>query len=267
MIGPIIGDIAGSRFEFNNWRSKEFDLFTTKCFFTDDTVMSLAICQALLEWREPGAFVDLEARVVQTMQEFGVLYPNSGYGGRFRVWLRTENPKPYGSFGNGSAMRVSGCGYVAESIEEAISLSRIVTAVTHNHPEGIKGAEATAVAVYLARTGKSMREIREYIEDRYYKIDFTLDEIRPTYEFNETCQETVPQAFAAFFESTSFEDCVRNSISVGGDSDTLAAIACGVAEAYYGVPDDLRRSAVGYLDERLRGILMAFESQYPAKRV
>lgn len=266
MIGPVIGDIVGSRFEFNNCRSKVFDLFTKESFFTDDTVMSLALCQALLEFKREDNAESLEKLAVKQMQSVGRHYPHSGYGGRFFGWVFDDDPKPYNSFGNGAAMRVSGCGYVANSIEEAIALSKSVTAVTHNHPEGIKGAEATAVAVYLARTGKTMQEIREFIEERYYKIDFTLDQIRPTYQFNETCQNTVPQAFAAFFESNSFEDCVRNSISVGGDSDTLAAIACGIAEPYFGVTDEMRNVAFGYLDERLKTLLDAFEARYPGKR-
>jgi len=164
-----------------------------------------------------------------------------------------------------AAMRVSGCGYVANSLEKVKALSRAVTEVTHNHPEGLKGAEATAVAVYLARTGKTKDEIRKYITENYYPIDFTLDEIRETYRFNETCQDTVPQAMEAFFESTDFEDAIRNAISVGGDSDTLAAITGSIAEAYYGVPEDIRNRAEEFLDDRLSGILKEFEQRFPAK--
>lgn len=162
-------------------------------------------------------------------------------------------------------MRVSACGYAARSIEEAKGLSRTVTEVTHNHPEGIKGAEATAVAVYMARTGRSMKEIRDYVTKNYYPIHFTLDSIRGTYEFNETCQDTVPQAFEAFFESRNFEDAIRNAISIGGDSDTLAAITGAVAEAYYGVPLWIRQRAMSYLDQRLLNILTHFENLYPPK--
>jgi len=195
------------------------------------------------------------------MHEVGRPYPQCGYGGRFWDWMYSNNPKPYNSFGNGAAMRVSACGFVAESLEEAKQLSKAVTEVTHNHPEGLKGAEATTVAIYMARTGSTLEEIREVIEREYYPMNFTLNEIRDTYEFNETCQNTVPQAMMAFFESTSFEDAIRNAISVGGDSDTLAAITGGIAEAYYGVPDDIRAKAVGYLDNRLKEILELFENR------
>ncbi len=199
------------------------------------------------------------------MQEYGCDYPGAGYGGRFRSWLVENNPQPYNSWGNGSAMRVSGCGYAANSIEEAVNLSRMVTEVTHNHLEGIKGAEATAVAVYLARTGKNILEIRDYINKHYYPINFTLDSIREEYTFDVSCQGSVPQALEAFFESTNFEDAIRNAISIGGDSDTIAAITGAVAEAYYGVPTSLRKHALTFLDEKLLNTLVEFENIYPAK--
>ena len=263
MIGAIIGDIVGSRFEWNNHRSKDFDLMPHQCFFTDDSIMSLAVCDALMRCRPD--FTGLGEQAVRSMQEIGRPYPNSGYGGSFYRWMYSDHPKPYNSFGNGAAMRVSGCGYAARSLEEAKALSKAVTEVTHNHPEGIKGAEATAAAVYLACTGKSMLEIQDYITKNYYPIDFTLDSIRSTYQFNETCQDTVPQALEAFFESTGFEDAIRNAISIGGDSDTLAAITGAVAEAYYGVPAPIRKLALTFLDKRLLKILIDFEGIYPAK--
>lgn len=263
MIGAIIGDIVGSRFEWNNHRSKDFDLMPHQCFFTDDSVMSLAVCDALMRCRPD--FSDLSEQAVRSMQEIGRPYPDCGYGGSFRGWIYSDNPRPYNSYGNGAAMRVSGCGYVGKSLDEVKLLSKAVTEVTHNHPEGIKGAEATAVAVYLAQTGKSLVEIQDYITRNYYTIDFTLDSIRESYQFNETCQDTVPQALEAFFESTDFEDAIRNAISIGGDSDTLAAITGAVAEAYYGVPAGIRKLALTFLDKRLLKILMDFESFYPAK--
>ena len=263
MIGAIIGDIVGSRFEWNNHRSKDFDLMPHQCFFTDDSIMSLAVCDALMRCQPD--FIDLGKQAVRSMQEIGRPYPNSGYGGSFYRWMYSDTPMPYNSFGNGAAMRVSACGYVAKSLEEAKRLSKAVTEVTHNHPEGIKGAEATAVAVYLARTGKGLLEIQDYITKNCYPMDFTLDSIRNTYQFNETCQNTVPQALEAFFESTGFEDAIRNAISIGGDSDTLAAITGAVAEAYYGVPASIRKLALTFLDKRLLKILMDFESLYPAK--
>ena len=170
------------------------------------------------------------------MQKIGRPYPQSGYGGSFYHWIYSDDPEPYGSFGNGAAMRVSACGWAGESLSEVRKLSKEVTKVSHNHTEGIKGAEAAASAVYLARTGETKEDIRKYIEEKYYKLNFTIDEIRPTYEFNETCQDTVPQAIEAFLESESFEDAIRTAVSVGGDSDTLAAITGGMAEAYYGGP-------------------------------
>ena len=263
MLGAIIGDIAGSRFEWDNYRAKDFDFLTYKCAFTDDSVMSLAICKALLQ--SGPDYRGLGNNVVKYMQEVGRPYPRCGYGGNFYRWMYSENPQPYGSYGNGAAMRVSACGYVANSLEEVKSLSRMVTEVTHNHPESIKGAEATAIAVYLARTGKNMLEIRDYIHKNYYSMDFSLDAIRPTYRFDESCQGTVPQAMMAFFESTDFEDAIRNAISIGGDSDTLAAITGGIAEAYYGIPTALRKHALTFLDERLLAILVEFENHYPPK--
>ena len=263
MIGAIIGDIVGSRFEWDNHRSKDFDLLTHKCFFTDDSVMSLAVCDALLKC-EPD-YRNLSEQAVRSMQNIGRPYPHCGYGGSFCRWMYSDNPQPYNSYGNGAAMRVSGCGYVGNTIDEVKQLSKAVAKVTHNHPEGMKGAEATAVAVFLARTGKSLFEIQDYITKNYYELGFTLDSIRETYRFNETCQDTVPQALEAFFESTSFEDAIRNAISIGGDSDTIAAITGAVAEAYYGVPTDIRKHALTFLDERLLKILLEFENRYPAK--
>lgn len=263
MLGAIIGDIVGSRFEWNNNRSKKFDFLTYKCSFTDDSIMSLAIAKALLESKSD--YSDLSENAVKFMQGIGRHYPNCGYGGRFREWIHSDNPKPYGSYGNGSAMRVSACGFVANSLQEVKQLSKAVTEVTHNHPEGLKGAEATAVAIFLARSGKNLLEIRDYITKNYYPLNFTLDGIRESYEFNESCQDTVPQALEAFFESKNFEDAIRNAISVGGDSDTLAAITGGIAEAYYGIPTEIRKHALTFLDERLLKVLVEFENKYPSK--
>lgn len=263
MLGAIIGDIVGSRFEWNNHRNKQFELMMYKCSVTDDSIMTLSIAKALLESKPD--YSDLSRNAIKYMQGIGRHYPDCGYGGHFRSWISSNSPKPYNSYGNGAAMRVSACGFVAGSLEEVKKLSRAVTEVTHNHPEGIKGAEATAVAIFLARSGKNLLEIRDYVTKHYYPLSFTLDGIRDSYEFNETCQETVPQALEAFFESTSFEDAIRNAISVGGDSDTLAAITGGIAEAYYGIPTDIRKHALTFLDERLLKILVEFENKYPAK--
>ena len=261
MLGAIVGDIVGSRFEWNNNRSKDFEFLTYKCFPTDDSIMSLALAQAILV--SMPDYSDLGKNAVECMQTVGRNYPNCGYGGSFREWMFSDNPQPYNSFGNGAAMRVSAAGFAATSLEEAKLLSRKITEVTHNHPEGIKGAEATAVAIFMAKSGKSMLEIRDYIDENYYPMNFTLDQIRPTYQFNETCQDTVPQALMAFFESTGFEDAIRNAISIGGDSDTIAAICGGVAEAYYGIPADIRKHALTFLDKNLLLLLVSFENKYP----
>ena len=257
MIGAIIGDIAGSRFEWHNHKSKEFELFTNRCGPTDDSIMTLAVAKAIMNCA--GDYSNLESEAVSCMQEYGRRYPDAGYGGRFYRWIFSSNPKPYNSYGNGAAMRVSPCGFAAKSLEEAILLARTVTQVTHNHPESMKAAEAVSSAIYLARTGKTLDEIRDYITERYYRIDFTLDEIRPSYHFDVSCQGSVPQAFAALFESSGFEDAIRNAISIGGDSDTIAAITGGMAEAYYGVSEEIRQQAFEFLDADLSNVIQKFE--------
>ena len=263
MLGAIIGDIVGSRFEWNNHRSKDFEFLTYRCKVTDDSIMSLAIAKSILVCN--GKYSNLGKIAIQNMQEIGRLYPDSGYGGNFGQWLYSEQPKPYNSYGNGAAMRVSACGYAASSYEEALTLSRRITEVTHNHPEGIKGAEATAAVIWLARQGENILEIRDFIDQHYYPMNFTLDSIRNSYEFDVSCQGTVPQAIMAFLESTGFEDSIRNAISIGGDSDTLAAITGSIAEAYYGIPADIRKHALTFLDERLLKILVDFEAAYPTQ--
>ena len=261
MLGAIIGDIVGSRFEWHNIKSKEFEFLTYKCSPTDDSIMTLALAQAILVSKPD--YSDLSQNAVECMQRVGRNYPDCGYGGKFRRWMFSSNPQPYNSFGNGAAMRVSPAGFAATSLEEAKVLARKVTEVTHNHPEGLKGAEATAVAIYMARTGSSILEIRDYIDRNYYPMNFTLDGIRKDYRFDVTCQGSVPQALMAFFESTGFEDAIRNAISIGGDSDTIAAICGGIAEAYYGIPSDIRKHALTFLDKRLLQILVVFENKYP----
>ncbi|MDR2076842.1 MAG: ADP-ribosylglycohydrolase family protein [Desulfovibrio sp.] len=260
MLGAIIGDIAGSRFEFKNHRSKDFAFFTEDCFVTDDSIMTLAVAKAIMECAG-SRFGDsrLGHNAVKYMREIGRKYPDCGFGGMFRRWLFSDDQCPYNSFGNGAAMRVSPCGFIAKTEDEAKFLSRIVTEVTHNHPEGLKGAESVSVAVYMAKTGATKKEIRERIEKDYYPLGFTLDDIRETYLFNETCQETVPQAIVAFLESITFEDAVRNAISIGGDSDTLAAITGSIAEAYYGIHQSAEKAAMKFLDAELRGIYAAWK--------
>ena len=283
MIGAIVGDIAGSRFEFANHKGKGFELFVVAkpmvevteeslkaaldtSTFTDDSVMTLAVADAILRWREGAdpSYEALSKLTVLSMRRFGNLYPLAGYGGTFDVWLQDEEMGPYNSWGNGSAMRVSACGWAGQTLDEVKAMSRAVTEVTHNHPEGIKGAEATAVATFLARTGRSMEKIKAIVVRNYYPLDFTLDEIRPTYEFDVSCQGSVPQAIVAFLESTDFEDAIRNAISIGGDSDTIGAICGAVAGAYYGVPADIREKAESFLDPFLVETLHKFEQKFEA---
>lgn len=261
MLGAIIGDIAGSRFEWNNHKSKDFELLTYKCFPTDDSIMTLALAKAILMSKPDHS--DLAENAVEQMRLIGRQYPNCGYGGGFLRWMLSDHPHPYNSYGNGAAMRVSPAGFAASSLDEAKKMAERVTAVTHNHPEGLKGAQATVAAIFMARQGKSILEIRDYVDKHYYPMNFTLDGIRDSYQFNETCQETVPQALMAFFESTGFEDAIRNAISIGGDSDTLAAITGGIAEAYYGIPAGIRKHALTFLDENLLKIVVDFENKYP----
>jgi ADP-ribosylglycohydrolase len=260
MLGAIIGDIVGSVYEWNNNKTKDFPLFTERSFFTDDTVMTIAVAEALMNGGSSDDFI-------VSMKKYGRLYPNADYGGRFGSWLFSDDREPYNSWGNGSTMRVSPCGWAVslsklanEGIGYAEQLARKSAMITHNHPEGIKGAKVVAGAIYIMRHGKMNFQINEhkefvkrYVEDKYdYDLSRTLDEIRPTYRFNESCQETVPEAIIAFLESMDFEDAIRNAISLGGDSDTLAAITGSIAEAAYGVPEEIALRALRYLDVPLR---------------
>lgn len=263
MIGAIIGDVAGSRFERANRKSKVFDMFDKKCRPTDDSIMSLAVAKALLESEERSDI--LSENAISCMQELGRIYKNAGYGGKFMMWIIAEKPQPYNSLGNGAGMRVGPCGFVAKSLEEAKEYSAMVTKVSHNHPEGMKGAEAVSVSVFLAKSGKSKEEIKAYIQENYYDIGFTLDQIRKDYKFDVTCQGSVPVALEAFFESSDFEDAIRNAISVGGDSDTIAAMTGVIAEAYYGIPEGMVETVIDYLDSREMEILYYFEKKYPSK--
>ena len=251
ILGAIVGDIVGSVYEWHNIKTKSFPLFSGKGFFTDDTVMTLAVAKAVEKALRGG---DLAVYTENAMRELGNKYPHAGYGGRFAHWLTDKDAHAYGSFGNGSAMRVSPCGTFADTLEEALQKAKITASVTHDHPEGIKGAQAVAAAIFLALHGSTIEEIRRYITSEFYDLDFTLDAIRPVYRFDETCQGSVPQAIEAFLESTDFEDAVRNAVSIGGDSDTIAAITGSIAGAYYGVPEEIGKKALTYLSKELRGI-------------
>ncbi|HFI0939186.1 TPA: ADP-ribosylglycohydrolase family protein, partial [Streptococcus suis] len=263
MFGAIIGDVIGSRFEGRDIKSKDFDLFHPNCRFTDDSVMTAAVAASFLGLNEP--FDDLEEALVLNMKDFGKLYPRAGYGPQFKKWIESKDSEPYNSFGNGSAMRVSACGHVGKSLEETLTLAERVASVTHNHPEGIKGAQAVAGAIFLARTGKNKEEIRQFVTDNFYNLDFTLDAIRPSYQFDSSCQGSVPQAIVAFLEADDFEDAIRNAVSLGGDSDTLAAIAGSIAEPFFGIPEEIVYRTTDYLPSLIMEVSYYFEQDYPSK--
>ena len=264
MYGAILGDVIGSKYEWHNIKSKEFELFDDNLTPTDDSVMTLAVAKSLVDSdKDPQVLKEV---LVDNMVEIGRQYSDCGFGGKFYKWIMTDNHEPYGSFGNGAAMRISPVGFVSDSIEEAKELSKIVTEVSHNHPESYKAAEAVSIAIYMALHGCSKEEIETFINRNYYNIPFSLDEIRPSYEFDVTCQGSVPQAFESFFESDSYEDAIRNAISIGGDSDTIAAITGGIAEAYYGIPDDIAKKGMEYLDESQKDIVKRFHKKYDKKR-
>ncbi len=256
IIGAIIGDIVGSRFEFNNYRSTDFEFLNDKCFFTDDSVMTIAVA----DWVTKKSQTDRHLALY--LREWGRKYPNRGYGGMFLRWLLSkELSSPYNSFGNGSAMRVSPCGFYAQSLDEALFLAKQSAEVTHNHPEGIKGAQSVAAAIYLAKTGNKKDIIKEYIENNFgYDLSRTCDEIRRVYKFNETCQETCPEAIIAFLESHDYESAIRLGISIGGDSDTIGAITGGIAAAYYGIPDSIMEDVKRFIPFEFIDIVEKFEN-------
>ena len=260
MIGSIIGDIVGSVYEFsvNNIKTKEFELFSKEGDFTDDSILTCATADWLLHRGNAGEYY----------AEYGLKYPSpmGGYGSRFVVWLycaKDKNHSPYNSCGNGSAMRVGPVGWAYDTVEEVLEMAKKSAECTHNHPEGIKGAQAVALAILMSRQKYSKEAIRTEIERRFgYNLHFTCDEIRPTYTMKETCQESVPQAIVAFLEGKDFEDSIRNAISIGGDSDTIGCITGSIAEAFYGVPEELRKKAMEYLPDELKTIVTEFENKY-----
>lgn len=243
MLGAIIGDIAGSLYEFESPKTKDIELFVEGSRLTDDSIMTVAVGCACAD-SDLQDEKDFKLSVMWYMRRIGRQYPRAGYGGMFYRWLISDVMPAYNSFGNGSAMRVSPVAWVADSLEQAETLAKWSAEVTHNHPEGIKGAQAVASAVYLARQGKTKEELKAYIEAHYYALDFTLDEIRPNYSFDVSCQGSVPQAIQCFLEATDFEDAIRNAISLGGDGDTIAAMAGAIAEAYYGIPEKPKRIGI-----------------------
>lgn len=262
MLGAILGDIIGSPFEFDRGdKTKNFKLFSDGCRFTDDSVMTVAVADALISVSKDASSSDIKKAVTEKMRFWGRKYINAGYGGRFALWLTSENPKPYQSFGNGSAMRVSAAGWLYDSIERTTEVSRYTAEVTHNHPDGIKGAESTAACIYLARTGKTKEEIKNFVEKNFdCDLNRTLDEIRPGYHMMPICQKSVPEAITSFLESENFEDAIRNAVSLGGDTDTVAAISGSIAEAFYGIPENLKKECRSRLPEDMNDVIDRFES-------
>ncbi|MBM3919570.1 MAG: dinitrogenase reductase [Sphingomonadales bacterium] len=258
MIGSIIGDVIGSVYEFDNIRTTEFDMFHPNCDFTDDTVLTIAVADCVLHNKD----------LAKTIWEYGRAYPNRGYGGRFYGWLQQNQLQPYGSFGNGSAMRVSAVGFAYDDMDTVLEVAKETAVVTHNHPEGVKGAQATAAAIFLAIQGRSKQEMKDFLSQKFnYDLDFTLDAIRPTYEFDETCQGTVPQAIVAFLESADFEHAIRLAISIGGDSDTIACITGGIASAYYKqIPVAMIDFVLDRLPNEYIEIINEFEAKYAFQR-
>lgn len=262
MYGAILGDIIGSPFEFDRGdKTKDFKLFSRRSHFTDDSVMTLAVCEALLKVGQDATVKEIEDTVISSMQSWGRRYPHEGYGGYFRRWLTARHPEPYNSFGNGSAMRVSAAGWLYDSLEKTRVVAKATANVTHNHPEGIKGAEATASAIFMARNGSSKEEIKKYIENEFhYDLNRTLDEILPSFHMDETCQKTVPEAIIAFLEARDFEDAIRNAVSLGGDTDTLGAITGSIAEAYFGISETLISECRNRINKDMRDVVDAFYS-------
>lgn len=262
MIGAIVGDVAGSRFEWHNVKKRPGNILDSHCFMTDDSLMTIAVAKAIVENKDRS---QLGKDCIYWMQKIGRPRPSAGWGGQFKEWLYTDDPQPYNSLGNGSAMRVSAVAWAAQTLDECISMSKAVTEISHNHPEGIKGAEAIAVATFMALHGSTKDEIRAKMQE-YYNLDFTLNAIRPFYKFDATCMGTVPPAIVAFLEATGFESAIRNAISIGGDSDTLAACTGAIAEAFFGVPEWTReRLEERWLRGDLREIIYEFEKVYPPK--
>jgi len=253
MLGAIAGDIIGSRFEHARIKSKDFELFNRQSVFTDDTVHTIALADSLLN----------KIPYQDKLREYFLHYPNVGYGGRFRRWARSPRPVPYCSYGNGSAMRVSPIAWYYDSIEKVMEESLHSAEMTHNHPEGVKGAQAVAGAIYVARNGATKAQIKDYIQDTFgYDLSGTLDEVRTWYDFDVSCQGSVPYAIMAFLEADDFEDTVRNAVSLGGDSDTQACIAGAIAEAYYGgVPKEITGASLEWLDDRLLGVYWEFQER------
>ena len=264
MLGAIIGDITGSRFEFDRGgKIKDFELFTNEDDFTDDTVMTIAVADGLMKAGIDADEDTVKENLIKSMQKWGRRYPYAGYGARFIHWVFSDNPEPYNSYGNGSAMRVSSTGWLYPTLERTLEVARWSAEVSHNHIEGIRGAECTAAVIYLGRTGKSKEKIKEYVLSHYdYDLSESLEELRNRHEHVETCMDSLPKALVSFFEGDSYEDVIRNAISLGGDTDTLGAIAGAMAEGYYGIPENIKEEAMDYIPEDMEEVIDCFYEQF-----
>ncbi len=263
MYGAILGDIIGSRFEFDRGgKTKDFELFTGQNSWTDDTVMTGAVAEALMDAGTRASYEEMEKACIRSMQKWGQRYPYAGYGSSFIHWISAKDPKPYNSYGNGSAMRVSAAGWLYDSLERTREAAAATAAVSHNHAEGIKGAECTAAVIYLARSGSSKQEIEDYVKREFrYDISLSLEEMRARHHHVETCQDSLPKALRSFFDGTSFEDTVRNAVSLGGDADTIGAIAGSMAEAYFNVPEGLKEECRKRIPKDMLAVLMRFDQE------
>ncbi len=258
MLGAIVGDIVGSIYEFNNIKTTEFPLFDTGCSFTDDSILTVALAEAILR----------DCDYTALLKAYYHRYPYGGYGGMFHAWASSADSQPYNSWGNGAAMRISPVGWAFGNLKDVLSAAKKYTEITHNHPEGIAGAQATAAAIFMARTGASKEDIRSYVAESFgYDLSRTCATIRPTYRFNESCRQTVPEAIIAFLDSSDFENAIRLAISLGGDSDTLACITGSIAEAFYGgVPAPIAAQAIECLDDELREIVLEFRARFCVRK-
>lgn len=270
MLGAIIGDTVGSRFEWHNIHTKKFDFLPDSCYLTDDSIMTIAIAEAILQWddnkgREKNNYAMLSDLAIKSMRKWGAKYPYAGYGGGFRNWLSNPEQGPYNSCGNGAAMRISPVGWAAYDLEDCISMSKAVTEVTHNHPDGIMGAEATAVQIFQAIQGQNLRELEDYETKHYYSIEYGMDWLSKNYTWHSLCDGTCQAAFTCLYESDNFEDAIRNCMSIGGDCDTTGAICGGIAEAVYGIPDNIAERIMDFMGDEQIQVVMDFQERFMNK--
>ncbi len=271
MLGAIIGDTVGSRFEWHNIHTKEFKLLPNSCFLTDDSIMTIAVAEAILNWvddsyREKNDYSKLSEYAALFIRKWGKMYPKAGYGGSFRRWLRNPSLGPYNSCGNGAAMRISPVGWASENLEDCVAMSKAITRITHDHPDGIMGAESTAVQIFQATHGIKLNSLKEYEKNNYYQLNYNLEWLQKNYTWHSLCNGTCQAAFVCLYESTSFEDAIRNCISIGGDCDTTAAICGGIAEAVWGIPESISSRIIDFMDYKQKQIVFEFQNRFINKK-